>query len=220
MLIFYKHKRAYFIQVIPNDNKMRRVKVLDEIDKKILKVILKYPNINQVELAESIGLTQPAISLRLRKLRRMNVLNDENVIIDPNVLGIKMLNIDIHARDSSKIIDKARRCPMVINCYAMEGNTVSMIAMGESKQFLNCMVHKHLENSQDVIDVRTRNIITSIKGINASVNLDQRLKDPPCGDPACIECEYYVDNGGECVGCPLTIYYKGTMWNDANKPRL
>ena len=190
---------------------MRRVRVLDNIDKEILRIIGKHPKINQVELAEKMGLTQPAISLRLRKLRRMNALNDENAIIDPSILGIKMLCVDIHTRNNEKIIDKARRCPMVMNCYAMEGNTVSLVAIGESKQFLNCMLHKHIES--DGMEVSSRNIIESIKGINVSVDLDQRLEEPPCGDPPCIECEYYIDNGGECVGCPLTVYYKGVLWN-------
>ncbi|GIU72656.1 MAG: transcriptional regulator [Candidatus Nitrosocaldaceae archaeon] len=190
---------------------MRRVRIIDSVDKEILRIIAKHPKINQVELASKMGLTQPAISLRLRKLRKMNVLNDENVIIDPSILGIRLLSIDIHAKNNSHMIEKARRCPMVIHCYAMEGNTLSLVAMGENKQFLNCMVSKHIES--DAVEVNARNIIESIKGINTTVDLDQRLEEPPCGDPPCTECEYYIDNGGECVGCPLTIHYKGSLWN-------
>lgn len=189
---------------------MRRASVLDDIDKEILRTISIHPKISQVELAEKVGLTQPAISLRLRKLRRLNVLNDANAIIDPHILGIKMLHINIHMKNNAKIVEKARRCPMITNCYTMAGNNVSLVVIGESKQFLNCMLHRHIE--MDSTETDTSNIIESIKGINASVDLDQRLEKLPCGDPPCTECEYYVDNGGECVGCPLTVYYKGTLW--------
>ncbi len=190
---------------------MRKPQVLDRIDKEILRLVSKHPSINQVELAKSIGITQPAISLRLRKLRRMKILNND-VTIDPSPLGLKMLHIDIHNSDVDEVINKVRRCPMIINCYLTEDNTVSMVAIGEDKEFLNCMLIKHIR-SLDKAEVRSRNIVESIKGINYSIDIDQRLEFTPCGDGSCKECEYYVDNGGRCVGCPLTIHYKGRLWS-------
>ncbi|MEM2855817.1 MAG: Lrp/AsnC family transcriptional regulator [Candidatus Nitrosocaldaceae archaeon] len=196
---------------------MRRPKILDNIDKEILRLVSKDPEITQTKLANALSLTQPAISLRLKKLKKMNILNGSN-IIDPSILDIKMIRIDINTNNTSTIIDKVKRCPMIVNCYETDDNTISMIAIGENMQFLNCMLLKHIDTNGD--DIIRRNIIKSIKGLSIANNLEQRSEYPPCGDKPCGECEYYIDNGGECVGCPLTIYYKGNLWNDESNTKL
>lgn len=183
--------------------------MLDEKDREILRLVSKDPDITQVELANALSLTQPAISLRLRRLKRLNVLSNSSTI-DPSILDIKMIHVEIRTNNSSSIIDKAKHCPMIVNCYESDDDTISMIAMGESKQFLNCMLLKHIDTNDGII--RSRNIIKSIKGLNIASNIEQRSESPPCGDKPCIICEYYIDNGGECVGCPLTIHYKGSFW--------
>jgi len=191
---------------------MRRSKGIDDIDRKIVKIIAMKPDIGQVELANKLEMTQPAISLRLAKLRRNGILNDKNVVIDPSIINFKLFQIEIHGKNNEKVIEKVKRCPMIINCYNMEGNNLSLIAIGESKEFLNCMIHKHLKVN-GINEINPRSIFASIKGVNLSTIIDNTRTLPPCGDQACLECNYYIDNGGECVGCPLTIYYKGKLWS-------
>lgn len=189
---------------------MRRC-ILDDIDRKILKLIANKPNINQMELAKAIGITQPAISIRLKKLKRMKKI-EEFINVDPKLIEIKMLNVEMKVKDPETIYDKAKRCPMIINCYQLDKNEISLIAVGENKEFLKCMIQKHLNDDENVNEINVRWIIKSIKGVNG-IDMSKRTEYTPCGDGKCKDCDYYIDNGGECLGCPLTIYYKGKLWN-------
>ncbi len=190
---------------------MRRAKIIDDIDKEIVRLIAMKPDINQVELADKLAMTQPAISLRLRKLRRNGVLNDKNIVIDPSVINLKLFHLEVLGKSNEKVIEKVKRCPLMVNCYNMEGNNLSLIVIGESREFLNCMIQKHLKIN-GIHEINARSVL-STKGVNLSMVIDNDRTLPPCGDIPCIECSYYVNNDGDCVGCPLTVYYKGRLWN-------
>jgi len=51
-----------------------------------------------------------------------------------------------------------------------------------------------------------------LHGFKTCMDAKHKLDLPPCGDGPCSKCEYYIDNGGECVGCPMTKFYKGMAW--------
>ncbi|MFQ5920549.1 MAG: Lrp/AsnC family transcriptional regulator, partial [Nitrososphaerales archaeon] len=143
--------------------------MLDDTDEMLLKTLSKHPRISQVELAKKVGLTQPAVSLRLRKLERTRVINDPGVAIDASTLGLKMMRVDLQTRESSKLTEKFSRCPAVVDSYALEGNKgMCMILAGESTPFLNCMVMRHLKKNPDVRSVRSERITTSMRGLKPS----------------------------------------------------
>lgn len=192
---------------------MKKVILIDETDRLLLKTLSKHPRINQVQLAKEIGLTQPAISLRLRKLKRMGLINDMGILLDATDLGLKLMKVDLQVKNRDSFMEKFKRCPAVANSYTLDGdNGMCMILAGESRRFLGCMVAHHLRDSPDVISISSKNIITSLHGIRTSMDFEQKLDTPPCGDGPCNKCEYYIDNGGDCSGCPMTKFYKGTFW--------
>ncbi|MFQ5920413.1 MAG: Lrp/AsnC family transcriptional regulator [Nitrososphaerales archaeon] len=192
---------------------MKKVKMLDDTDRLLLKTLSKYPGMNQVRIAKEIGLTQPAISLRLRKLKRMGLINDLGMLLDATALGLKMTKVDLRVKNQDALTKKFRRCPVVANSYTLEeDNGMCMILAGESEQFLNCMVAHHLRKNPDVINISSKHMVSSAHGFRTNMNFEQKLDAPPCGDDPCDTCEYYIDNGGECPGCPVTKFYKGTFW--------
>lgn len=191
---------------------MKKIAALDDTDVFILKTLSMHPRLNQVELAEKIHLTQPAISGRLQKLRSMGMVSDANIEVDSRSLGLKMVKVDMYVKSGSAIMEKFRRCPIVAESYTHDNNGMCMIVIGESKQFLNCFVSEHLRKNENVENIRTETITESLNGFRTSMDMSRKLDTPPCGDHPCNECDYYVENGGECVGCPMTKFYKGKMW--------
>ena len=168
---------------------------------------------SQVKLAKMMKLTQPAISFRLHRLIEKGVIQDSGLEIDPTSIGFKMMKIEMQTEKGSNIIEKFRGCPALINSYVTEGrNGLCMIIAGESRDFCNCMVAEHLEKHPDISNVRTEVIVESTRGFKTCMDASQKLDTPPCGDHPCSECSFYVENGGLCVGCPMTKFYKGTAW--------
>lgn len=192
---------------------MKKIPLLDETDAILLRILSKYPRINQTGLAKKMGLSQPAISYRLRKLGEKGLIQDPGLELDLKSVGFKMMKVDMRTEKGSDIIEKFRGCPAVVNSYVTEGkNGLCMIIAGESREFCNCMIAEHLEKHPDISNVKSEVIVESMRGFRTCMDASGKLDVPPCGDHPCPECPFYVENGGVCVGCPMTKFYKGIAW--------
>jgi DNA-binding Lrp family transcriptional regulator len=191
---------------------MKKVTLLDNTDMLILKTLSKNPRMNQVELGKKMDLTQPAISLRLQKLRKMGILQDVGAQVDVKSVGLKMMKVEMQVRNGDAIMEKFKGCPALVNSYMLENNGMSMILVGENTEFLNCLQMHHLKKHPDITSVSTEIVADSLRGFSTCMDGKGKLEVPPCGDGPCNQCEYYIENGGPCVGCPMTKFYKGTFW--------
>lgn len=207
---------------------MSRLGKLDDIDRKIMRIIFKDPGVTQVRLAKRVGLTQAAISTRLSRLREMGIIDRGCMITDPLSLGLELLSIDVYTEQRGAIMEKFKHCPCVANifCFAEENNRVEMLMVGESRQVEYCIT-KHIKRDASITSTVTRRITDMQKGIGMMVhravgivdNDDEQNTgnyDLPCNDAPCNRCEYYVDNGGACYGCPFTAFYRGRFWKDGD----
>jgi Lrp/AsnC family transcriptional regulator, leucine-responsive regulatory protein len=60
---------------------------LDELDHRIVALLLKDARTPAAQIAEQIGLSRPAVADRLDKLERQGVVRGTTAVIDPNALG-------------------------------------------------------------------------------------------------------------------------------------
>lgn len=60
---------------------------LDELDRKILDLLLRDARTPAAQIAEQIGLSRPAVSDRVDKLERQGVIRGSTVVVDPTALG-------------------------------------------------------------------------------------------------------------------------------------
>ncbi len=60
---------------------------LDELDQRILDVLLTDSRISLKQLAEQVGLSSPSVSERLRRLEERGVIRQYTVDLDPKALG-------------------------------------------------------------------------------------------------------------------------------------
>ena len=62
---------------------------IDELDQRILDVLLTDSRISLKQLAEQVGLSSPSVSERLRRLEERGVIRHYTVDIDPKALGCR-----------------------------------------------------------------------------------------------------------------------------------
>ncbi|MFC5473705.1 Lrp/AsnC family transcriptional regulator [Paraherbaspirillum soli] len=64
--------------------------MLNNIDQRILEVLLKDSRISLKELAQQVGLSSPSISERLHRLEERGVIRAFSIEIDPQALGYQL----------------------------------------------------------------------------------------------------------------------------------
>lgn len=60
---------------------------LDDVDQKILDLLLRDGRAPASQLADQVGLSRPAVAERIEKLERAGVVRGTTVVLDPNSLG-------------------------------------------------------------------------------------------------------------------------------------
>jgi len=64
--------------------------MLDDLDKKLLDILVKDSRTSLKELAQQVGLSSPSVSERLRRLEERGVIRAFTVEIDPEALGFPL----------------------------------------------------------------------------------------------------------------------------------
>ncbi len=60
---------------------------MDEVDQKILKILMRDARISQKELAAKVGLSAPGVAERVRRLEERGVIRGFTIDVDPEALG-------------------------------------------------------------------------------------------------------------------------------------
>jgi Lrp/AsnC family leucine-responsive transcriptional regulator len=98
---------------------------LDDIDAKILEILQKQGRTRRNDLAESVGLSLPSVSERLRKLEENGYLTGYHATVDPKKLGKDITAFIFVTVDSSRhfnqFIDHAHALDEILECHAITG---------------------------------------------------------------------------------------------------
>ncbi len=102
--------------------------VLDDFDRKLLRLLQQNNQTTTAELSQKLNLSQSAIHRRLAKLRKEKIIEADISIISAAATGMSItciVDVILH-EGSSKSIDKfklnMRSCPEVAQCYYVTGS--------------------------------------------------------------------------------------------------
>ena len=97
----------------------------DQMDIQILEILQNQGRKKRNELAETVGLTIPAISERMRKLEEKGVIKQYACIVDSRQMHLDMTAFIFISSDASKnyqqIIEHALKEPEIQECHAITG---------------------------------------------------------------------------------------------------
>jgi len=182
---------------------------IDEKDKKIMALLSTDPSISQEEIAREVGLSQPSVALRIKKLREAGIL--ERVVgMNPKKMGMLMAKVDVEATDTHKLLESFKDCPYFLCGFVVSGrNNVSMIFFGEDVSTLETIVNRHIR-PLDIVKNVEFNVIIRVEGnLVAPMSPGERRESPPCNSEIlCRECPAH---GSSCLGCPITGDYLGKL---------
>jgi Lrp/AsnC family leucine-responsive transcriptional regulator len=118
---------------------------IDDIDRKILAILATDGRTPAAQIAEQVGLSRPAVALRLERLERDGILLGTSAVVDPEALGLGITAF-IAAQLSTPLDAKGRRAFEELmdraeilevhtvagdDCYLMKVRTGSIASLNE-----------------------------------------------------------------------------------------
>lgn len=97
---------------------------MDDIDRKILKLLQDDARTSLKTIAENTFLSSPAVSARIEKLRKDGIIAGYHALIDPMKLGyhiIAFVNLNVLPEDKAKFYCYAEGVPNILECSWVTG---------------------------------------------------------------------------------------------------
>ena len=99
---------------------------LDNLDKQILRMIVKDARVPFLEVARACDVSGAAIHQRIQKLTSMGILKGSQFIIDPEKIGYETCAyIGINLKDPERfdtVVEELKKIPEVVECHFTTGN--------------------------------------------------------------------------------------------------
>ena len=107
--------------------------MIDEIDFKILEILQKEGRTKRNELAETVGLSLPAASERLKKLEDSGIIKGYYARLDHHLLGNDVTAFIITTVDSSRhfasFVEHVNNTQEIQECHAITGDGTHLIKL-------------------------------------------------------------------------------------------
>lgn len=183
---------------------------LDDIDKRIITLIQKRPEVSQSKIGKLVNLSQPAVSARIAKLKKNGILS-YRAGIDARKAGFQVLEIEAVALGTKEVLSTFRDCPYFLGSMVLSGkNNLCLFFLCEDSSTIESLVTRHLRGNPQIKSLDMCTVLGSTFDIFYSMSVSKSpTKQNPCG-ATCEGCEFYAE--GRCVGCPASVYYRGKIF--------
>jgi len=180
---------------------MKRVR-LDDLDRKILAYLQENPSSPQAEIAKKVGVSQPTVGMRIKKLIKMGVL-ERRIGIPAYKFNLRLAMIGIKTRNPDELVKKFEGCPrLVFMAKSMGAHQLIMHFIGSCDRALQNLIEERLSNDSNVIDFDVSLADTPDSKILIPLKIPtEQSPVSPCGVD-CAKCRKYVSE--RCSGCPAS----------------
>lgn len=103
---------------------------LDNIDRKIIDILLKNARIPAKEIAKEVLLSSPAVSARIKNLEKNGLITGYHAQINPLLLGYHIkafINLEVEPRQKKEFYPFVQTIPNVIECNCVTGDYSMLI---------------------------------------------------------------------------------------------
>ena len=151
-------------------NKNSNFIILDEIDKKIINILKINARESASNISESINLSIPATSDRIKKLEDLKIIKGYYAQIDSRKIGLNLSALITIISESSsnygKIIEFANQSDEIVECYATTGRgSHILIIETENTESLEKLLRK-IQSWPNVIRTETQIILSNNKTLS------------------------------------------------------
>jgi Lrp/AsnC family transcriptional regulator, leucine-responsive regulatory protein len=140
----------------------------DSIDYKLLEILQKNARITQLELAAEVGLSQPAVAERMRKLEQEGVIIAYSAHVDARKLGrdiTAFIGVGIsHPKFNKAFAKRIFALPEVLECHHVTGQDSYLLKVKiENTEELDELLTVKLRTIPGVTRTQTTIVLSSVK---------------------------------------------------------
>ena len=104
---------------------------MDDIDRKLVALLVGDARRSYADLARTVGLSAPSVQERVRKLEREGVLRGSTFAVDPRALGLGVSAlVGLQQRegvDSDDVVEGLRALPEIEDCWFVAGDEAFVV---------------------------------------------------------------------------------------------
>lgn len=183
---------------------------LDEKDKAILEILEKNPEISQNEMARLVGLSQPSVGSRVKKMIDYGIISHTYGINIKNP-GLYILKADVKCKQPRELLKLFEGCPFFLNGLIIAGNkNLTLLFICEDLTTLEAIVDQHIRPNPDVYDIDVGIVVRSERDTIVPMRIRVEPSEEPSCKSNCGNCDYWSNK--LCLGCPVTGHYRGKVW--------
>jgi Lrp/AsnC family leucine-responsive transcriptional regulator len=141
---------------------------LDPIDYKLIDLLQRNARATQLELSAAVGLSQPAVAERMRKLEQEGVICGYAARVDGRKLGkdiAAFIGVGIeHPKYSAGFAKKIQSLPDVLECHRVTGQDSYLLkVVTEDTESLDRLISEHLRRIPGVTRTHTTIVMSCVK---------------------------------------------------------
>jgi len=143
---------------------------LDEIDVTLLDILQKNGRTRRNDLAQTVGLSIPSVSERLRKLEESGVIVGYTTFIDPKKVGkdiTAFINVTVDtSKHYTSFLDHAKSTDEILEIHSVTGTGTHLIKIRtENTSSLERLLSK-IQAWSGVVNTTTSIVLTTMKETN------------------------------------------------------
>ena len=142
---------------------------LDELDQKILALLVENARYSYSEIGEKLGFSRVAIKNHVDALEKRGVIEGYTTIINPQKLGSAVscyFEIETQPETFTQVAGQLQACPIVTQIYRTTGNCrLHVHAVAASPEELDRFLQETMDPLPGVASVSTNMILSRMKDI-------------------------------------------------------
>lgn len=163
---------------------------LDEIDLKLISLLQEDPNLTHNQIAEIVNRSQPAVGIRLKKLKDKGILQFQ-AGLNLKKIYIQLAFVNLNVKNPDEIMEMVNHCPFMLNAFRLSGkyNITILLANTQIKKLFN-IVNQHFRANSSVQKISMEIITDIAKNLILPIDVDSEVLEPILEDGCSANCKY------------------------------
>jgi Lrp/AsnC family leucine-responsive transcriptional regulator len=141
---------------------------LDVIDYQLVELLQRNGRITQMEMASAVGLSQPSVAERLRKLEEQEIVLGYSALVDAHKLGkdiTAFIGVGVeHPKYHAGFAKRIQVIPDVLECHRVAGESSYLLKVKtENTASLDRLISNLLRTIPGVTRTHTTIVLSSVK---------------------------------------------------------